>query len=292
VPEAATMRLLAESGEVHAIPWYPISYFADLRNNPVVRSLSTPAYRVSLLPLNLAHGPLKDIRLRRMLQYAFPYKAYIQYYEGFAEPAVGPITPKMLSCPGAKPFEQDLDKAKAALAEAGYKPGQLTLTYTWPTGGGEEQKQPGILLQDALRQIGVNLQVDTAPFATLIDRVAAGPDKAPDIMTLINTPKNTDPGAAFLLQFYYSKNQGKAYNWGYYNNPTFDKALDEAMTIASQKRRFDAYCGLEKTVLDDVTHVYLAYPPFFVALNRDVDGFWMDPVGVNWWPWYDMYWKR
>jgi peptide/nickel transport system substrate-binding protein len=292
VPEAATMRLLAESGEITAIPWYPLSYFAELKNNPVVRSLSAPAYRVSLLPLNVASGPLKDVRLRRMLQYAFPYKAYVQYYQGFAEPAVGPITPRMLKCDGTKPFEQDLDKARALLAEAGYKPGQLTLTYTWPTGGGEEQKQPGILLQDALRQIGVNLVVDTIPWANIVERVAAGAERAPDIMTLINTPVSTDPGKAFLWQFYHSSNQGRAYNWGRYSNPTFDKLLDEAMDTVNQKRRLEAYCKLQTMVLDDATHVYLAYPPFFVALNRDVDGFWMPTIGVNWWPWYDMYWTK
>ncbi|MGQ0572451.1 MAG: ABC transporter substrate-binding protein [Armatimonadota bacterium] len=292
VPEVTTMRLLAESGEVHAIPWYPLSYFAELRNHRVVRSLSAPAYRVSLMPLNVAHGPLKDVRLRKMLQHAFPYRAYVQYYQGFAEPAVGPISPRMLKCEGLKPFEQDLNKARALLAEAGYRPGQLTLTYTWPTGGGEEQKQPGILLQDALRQIGVNLVVDTMPWANIVERVGAGAERAPDIMTLINTPASTDPGKAFLWQFYHSSNQGVPYNWGRYNNPAFDKLLDDAMGMASAKSRFEAYCKLQAMVLEDATHLYLAYPPFFVALNRDVDGFWMDPIGVNWWPWYDMYWKK
>ncbi|MGQ0572447.1 MAG: ABC transporter substrate-binding protein [Armatimonadota bacterium] len=292
VPEASTMRLLVESGEAHAMPWYPLSYFAELRNHRVVRSMTAPAYRVSLLPLNVAHGPLKDVRLRRMLQYAFPYGAYVQYYQGFAEPAVGPITPRMLKCEGLKPFEQDLNRARGLLAEAGYRPGQLTLTYTWPTGGGEEQKQPGILLQDALRQIGVNLVVDTIPWANIVERVAASAERAPDIMTLINTPKSTDPGAAFLWQFYHSTNQGVPYNWGRYGNPAFDRLLDEAMGMTNEKRRFETYCRLERMVLEDATHLYLAYPPFFVALNRDVDGFWMDPIGVNWWPWYDMYWKK
>jgi peptide/nickel transport system substrate-binding protein len=292
VPEPATARLLAESGEVHALPWYPISYFSELRYNPVIKSTTAPSYRVSLLPLNVAHGPLKDIRLRQMLQYAFPYDAYLQYYAGFAEPAVGPITPRFLSCPGLKPYTQDLEKAKALLAEAGYKPGELTLSYIWPTGGGEEQKQPGILLQDALRQIGVNLTVETIPWANIVERVAAGADKTPDIMTLINAPKSTDPGAAFLLQFYHSSNAGKTYNWGRYINPEFDKLLDEAMATPDQTKRYEMYCKAQDMVLADATHVYLAYPPFFLALNTDVGGFWMDPIGVQYFPWYDMYWTK
>jgi ABC-type transport system substrate-binding protein len=134
--------------------------------------------------------------------------------------------------------------------------------------------------------------VDTIPWSNIVERVASGPENTPDIMTLINTPKSTDPGAAFLWQFYHSMNVGKQYNWGRYSNPEFDAKLDEAMATLDQEKRYEMYCELQEMLLEDASHVYLVYPPFFPAINNDVGGHWQDPIGVNWGPWYDMYWKK
>ena len=292
VPETPTQRMLLESGEAHFMQRFPISFVFETEDHPVARPISMRTYRVSFLPLNVAHGPLQDIRLRKMLLYAFPYEALVEdYYQGMAPPAAGPLHPKFVDDPTLEPMEQDLDKAKEFLEEAGYKPGELTLTYLYPTGG-EEQKQPGILLQDALRQIGVELQVDTIPWANIVERVASGPENAPDIMTLINSPKSAEAGPGLLEQFWHSANAGRPYNWGYYINPEIDELLAEAERTVDDEERLEIYRQLQRMGLEDVAGIFICYPDRWVLVSRDLGGYWFDPIGMEWQPWYDMYWKK
>jgi peptide/nickel transport system substrate-binding protein len=291
VPESATQRLLLESGEAHFMWRFPISYLSEFENSPLVKTQVVPEFRISLLPLNVAHGPLQDIRLRQMLQYAFPYDAYIEYYRGMASPAPGPINPQFLEDDTLQAPVQDLDRAAELLAEAGYAPGELTLRYVYPTGG-EEQRQPGILLQDALAQIGVNLVVDTIPWASIVELVASGAENAPDVMTLINSPKGTDPGVAFLVQFYHSVNSGRNYNWSRYNNPEVDALLDQAIRTVDQEARYELYRQAQRLIVADAPSVFLAYPNRWVAMNRNLSGFWFSPISQPGIPWYEMYWEE
>lgn len=291
VPESATQRLLLESGEGHFMWRFPISYLRDMEGVEIVKTQIVPEYRISLLPLNVTHGLLQDIRLRQMLQYAFPYEAYIEYYQGHASPAYGPINPLFMADDSLTPFTQDLDRAAELLAEAGFGPGELSLRYVYPTGG-EEQRQPGILLQDALSQIGVNLAVDTIPWAQIVETVASGAENAPDIMTLINSPKGTDPGVAYLVQFYHSVNAGGQYNWSRYINPEVDSLLDAAIQEVDEETRYDMYRQAQRLILDDAVTVYLAYPNRWVAMNSELGGFWFSPIGQPGIPWYDMYWEE
>lgn len=291
VPESATQRLLLESGEGHFMWRFPISYLKDFEGNENVKTQIVPEYRISLLPLNVTQGPLQDIKLREMLEYAFPYEALIEYYQGHAAPAPGPINPLFMEDDSLVPPVQDLDRAAELLAEAGYGPGELTLRYLYPTGG-EEQRQPGILLQDALSQIGVNLVVDTIPWASIVELVASGPENAPDIMTLINSPKGTDPGVAYLVQFYHSINAGGPYNWSYYSNPEVDALLDEAIQTVDQEARYDLYRQAQRLILDDAVSVNLAYPNRWTAMNPKLGGFWFSPIGQPGIPWYEMYWEE
>jgi peptide/nickel transport system substrate-binding protein len=292
VPESATQRLLMESGEAHFMTRTPIAYLTDLKDSSTVKPVTMEAYRISLLPLNVAHGPLTDIRLRRMLQYAFPYNAYLQdYYQGHATQAAGFVNPKLMDDPTLKPIDQDLDQARALLKEAGYTPGQLSLTYVWPTGG-EEQQQPGILLQDALRQIGVELKVDSMPFANIVQRVASGAENAPDVMTLINTPKGIDPGVGMLQTFFYSANAGNPYNWGYYKNPAFDKLMEDGQHSLDEAQRLEDYRQAQRLVIQDVASIYLGFPNRWALLSKNVDGYWLSPISLDRDPWYDMYWTN
>lgn len=271
---------------------FPISFVFEMQNHPLAKPMAMDTYRISFLPLNVAHGPLKDIRLRQMLQYAFPYKALIEdYYQGMCDPAVGPLHPNFLKDETLQPFEQDLEKAKALREEAGYGPGELKLTYLYPTGG-EEQKQPGILLQDALRKIDVELQVDTIPWANIVERVASGAENAPDVMTLINSPTVVDPGIGLLESLFHSVNAGGPYNWGRYSNPEFDKLLDEAQRTLDDEKRLEMYRQAQRMLIDDAAGVFLCHPDRWVLLNRDVEGYWFDPIGMEWQPWYDMYWTK
>jgi peptide/nickel transport system substrate-binding protein len=225
-----------------------------------------------------------------MLQYAFPYDDLASgFYQGLCDPAAGPLHPNFLNDPTLPLFEQDLDKAKSLLEEAGYGPGELTLTFVWDTGG-VEKKPPGLLLQDALAQIGVTLEMEEIPFASIMERTASGAENTADIMTLIQSPTNADPGVGLLESIFHSVNAGGPWNWGHYKNPEFDTLIDAAQKTVDEEERLDMYREAQKLLIEDAAALFLCHPDRWVVMNKDVGGFWFDPIGTEWQPWYDMYW--
>jgi|GEM_PF-3307059 len=171
--------------------------------------------------LNAGRGPLSDIRVRQAIIAAFPYADMKGFYQGFG---LDPTNLLPSSWPGAKQFpalHQDLAKAKQLLSQAGYGPGKKSITLRYAAFQGlEDTRQAGLLLQDALRQVGVKLTVDVLPFATFFAQ-AQKQSTAPDISPGYESPETND---AF---FWMRKLTGKD---GFYNLTfTHDAALDATL---------------------------------------------------------------
>lgn len=290
VPESATQRLLLERGQAHWMTRTPIEYVFDLRDHPVAQPLSFRTVRISFLPLNTASGLLKDKRIREALVYAFPYNLLrTGYYRGLSVDAAGPLHPRLLSDSSLEPVQQDLEKARKLLADAGYPNGGFTLKYFHPTGG-EEQKIPGILLQDALRRLNVRLELNEIPFANIIQLVSKL-ETTPDVMTLINSPVTGDPGIGLLESLFHSVNAGSAYNWGWYKNPKYDELLDKAFRTVDARARTELYRQAQRLLIEDAAAVFLSFPDRWWIVNRKLKGYVFDPIGLEWEDWYRLYFE-
>jgi len=290
VPESATQRLLLERGEAHWMTRTPIEYVFDLKNHPVAQPLTFRTVRISYLPLNTSRGLLKDKRIRQAIVYAFPYYLLrVGYYRGLAVDAAGPLHSRLLDHPGLRPIQQDLEKARKLLAEAGYPNGGFTLTYFHPTGG-EEQKIPGILLKDALRKLNVTLELNEVPFPNIIQLVSKV-ETTPDVMTLINSPITGDPGVGLLESLFHSVNAGAAYNWGWYKNPKYDELLDKAFRTVDERTRMELYQQAQQLVVDDAAGVFLTFPDRWWIVNRRLRGYYFTPIGLEWEDWYHLYFE-
>src|SRR5262245_45263617 len=125
VPSAGTQQLLLEKGDAHLVVLPSIGITQDpkeIASKPGVKLVETPSFRVTVISLNTQKGPLKDVRLRRALQYAFDYEGMVQVYKGYAEVPNSPL-PKGFTAAyeaGLPPFKRDVAQAKKLLAEAGH----------------------------------------------------------------------------------------------------------------------------------------------------------------------------
>src|SRR5690625_7993885 len=76
--------------------------------------------------------PFDDERVRQAISMAIDKDQIIDgIYDGFGEPAIGPIPPDVLGYDeSVSGLDHDLEKAKELLAEAGYEDGFSTTTWT------------------------------------------------------------------------------------------------------------------------------------------------------------------
>lgn len=174
VPDANQRALLVQSGEIDIAVGLPPRLLADLSNDPNVTIYTGPTTWVHYLGMNQQLAPLDNVDVRRAIMLAVPYNALIdQVMFGFASPARGVVTSPMETHDPAigGQYVQDLEAAQAALEASGVEGVSLVL------GVRESQstdQEAAVLIQDALRQIGIEVEVQILPDGDYAARLNAG----------------------------------------------------------------------------------------------------------------------
>lgn len=137
---------------------------------------SVPSGQTIFLLLNQgeAGGDLANVKIAEAIRYALDYDALLELAGAGAVQATGVIPPGFEgSLDGG--VSQDLDAAKAALAEAGYTGQTLKLQFPndYPVGG-VEFTPLAERIQAQLEDAGIAVELAPAPFATELDAYVNG----------------------------------------------------------------------------------------------------------------------
>ncbi|MBV9545671.1 MAG: ABC transporter substrate-binding protein [Chloroflexi bacterium] len=281
VPETGTQQLLLEHGDANMVVLPSIGITQDpkqLASEPGIKMVESPSLRVTVISMNTQKGPLKDIRLRKALQYAFDYQGMLQIYQGYAEVPNSPLPKGFTSAYDASlpPFHQDLDQARQLLTQAGYTNGGLTLNFMY-TETEQQARLCGLLLQSTLQQLGVTLILQATPFATEVSQIA-NLDTAPDIQaTLTMTPRTADPGE-LLSTLYAGNNVGQSYNYSWYASPDVDQMLAQADRTFDDNQRLQIYRQVAQKLIDDAPSIWAAYPQLVEVMRDNVQNYVYSPL--------------
>lgn len=164
VPNADERALLLQSGEIDVATGIPSQLLSNLQADPNVKIYAAPTSGVEYLAMNVTIPPLDNADFRNAIAYAIPYQALLdQVMYGFASYAGTVVPTHMETFAGAGP-ELDLEKATEFLAASGVDTTDLVLTLGVRESRSENQ-EAAVLIQDSLRQIGVNVEIDILPDA-------------------------------------------------------------------------------------------------------------------------------
>lgn len=158
-----TVRLAGlQAGDFDWIEQVPLHRVAELRQNPELKANSDGQFFPDLFLLNTTQAPFDRLGVRQALQWAMPREAIANIvWHGQAVPSSEPVAPSNIWYSGvdAYPGTPDLAKARAALEQAGHGDGLDIVFASQP----QVPTQPmvGQLMQQQLRQIGINLQVQS-----------------------------------------------------------------------------------------------------------------------------------
>ena len=127
-------------------------------------------------------------------------------------------------------YTQDLDKAKALLAEAGYADGfPLEITYA-----AENQNEARFapLLQDAFSQLGIDVTLTPMLFNQQWERAKGDPAGRQDMFLLLYWPTYSDAGSDNLWSLFHSS-EAPFFNLSYWKNADYDALVDDAGTMTA-----------------------------------------------------------
>jgi peptide/nickel transport system substrate-binding protein len=218
---------------------------------------------------------LADKRVRHAIGYAVDRQSIVDYLRrGLATPAVGVLAPMAWAFePDVRQFARDVAKARALLKEAGYAaPGGRQLRLTLKTSTDEFYRLQAAIIQENLREAGIDLDVRSYEFATLYEDVLRGNFQ----MVTMQWVGVTDPD--ILRRVFHSQQVPPAgFNRGQYRNPEVDRLIDLAGSAPSEAERRAYYSDAQKLIAEDAPYISLWYKTNVAVAQSRISGVRLGP---------------
>jgi peptide/nickel transport system substrate-binding protein len=235
VEEAVQQQQMLEGGEVDLALRLPQSSYADFKDREGYTVVEEPSFFNYLGFFNTTRAPLDDPRVRQALSYAIPYDDVIDIGTyGYGTQSRGPVPAGVFPYSDEVPrYEQDLDRARELLAEAGVEEGlELRMTYAAEN---ETHARYAPLLRDAFADVGVDLEVEPILWGQQWEEAKGDPASAQDIFLLLYWPTYSDAGSDNLYSLFRSS-EAPFFNLSYWANAQYDELIDEAVTLTGTDR--------------------------------------------------------
>ncbi|MDW8021532.1 MAG: ABC transporter substrate-binding protein [Nitrososphaerota archaeon] len=255
VKDAVTQERLVISGDVSIAQYVPIEDVEKLKENPNLKVVIKPSFQNLLLFINTKKSPLDNVLVRKAIAHAIPYEDIVKVARsGLAHVASGPIPTGMWGHSDDFRYEYNLDEARRLLSEAGYPNGlerTLTLTYT---AGDIYEKRTAELIATSLKKIGINIDIRPMSWEEQWALAQSGwenPEGAQDLFIMYWWPTYITP-FDFLYNMYHS--ESKAFNLAYYENPEFEKLIEEAVYYEGidEEKALSLYYEAQRIAHEDV----------------------------------------
>jgi peptide/nickel transport system substrate-binding protein len=272
--ESSDQRMALESGDIDIAEGILIDQVAALEKHPDMVVRRYPSQLVEYVYLNCQKPKLDNKLVRQALNYAVDYKGIIEYVlQGNGVQMRGPVPQGMWGHnPDVFQFQQDVEKAKSLLKEAGYEKGlELTLIYSERRASWE---QIATVLQSNFADIGVTLKIELMANPTLRDKIDRG-----DFELCLGawSPDYADP-SMFMNFWFDSRNGGLPGNRSFYKNEKVDQLIRKALTLSDQKERTRLYNEAQDIIMVDAPYIFLYQTQAIVPMRKEVKGYVFNPM--------------
>ena len=244
-----------------------------LREDP--ESSLEPYHSLAILyvGLNVQEEPLDEIEVRQALNYAVNTEDIIEHiYGGHGAEADGPLAENIRGYnPDLEGYEYDPDKAGEILADAGYED-ELTLSlYTTED---PQYLQTAELVQDNLRQVGVDVEVVTLDLGDMLDRTAQGEHD----MFVITWGTITGDADYGLYPTFHSDQFGEPGNRTFYASDRVDELLERARTVTDEGERLDLYHEAQEIISEEAPWIFISNPERLIGVGPGAENFVPHPM--------------
>jgi ABC-type transport system substrate-binding protein len=274
MPDQLTLRLAFETRQVDfwgAEPW-TVNAFV---NDPRFDVFTSPTSSYTYIGWNLKRPLFQDPLVRRALAHAVDVPSMVRFIlYGHGLQSTGLFTPQMwFFNPDIKPFAYDPEKARALLAEAGWKPGPDGIlqkngerfSFTLITNNGNEVRRDiATLTQDGLKQLGIEVKVELYEWAVFLKNHINKGDF--DAMVLGWSLGN---GYDQFQIWHSSQANPEQLNVVGYKSAKADRFLDEIRQEYNREKIIRMAGDLQRTIYEDQPYLFLYVPEGTSVMWKD-----------------------
>ena len=279
VPDATTRALELRKGsadlEINALTPDAV---VTLEREPTLDVLRGPGTVLQYMAFNLRDPLLKDVRVRQALAYAIDRRPMLQYlWRRLAQPADSILpTQSWAYSDQVNTYSYDPQRAREILDAAGYRiVNGVRFHLLLKTSTDENTRLMVAVLQQQLRDVGIQLDIRTFEFATFFADVSKG---AFQLYSLRWVAGNEDPDI-FEYAFHSDKFPPNGANRGFYSNPRVDALINQARMELDQRKRTELYGQIQRILAEDLPSINLWYLDNVLVHTKRVKNLTLNPPG-------------
>ncbi len=249
-----------------------------LRSDEDVKILEEESMRVYHIAMHNGRPPLDDKNFRMAMQHAFDYQGYIEeIMQGTVTRNPTIVPGNLWGVPDVEGYEFDLEKAQEYLDAYKEEHGDDIRTLKIGTlAGFAETEQAAALMQNGLAQIGVDVEIESAPWPVISSNMR-NPETMPDMVPYWKSTYYADPNNWIGEQ--YGSRYAPTRNVSDYHNPAVDALLEQALQTTDQEERDRLYKEATQIVYDDAAGIWIYNTKWYGPYAADVEGIRFSPVG-------------
>ena len=227
----------------------------------------TTSNAVQLLALNNDFEPFQDQRVREAINYAVSADEIIDIaFYGYGTKVGSGLIPALsryFNDELVDVYNQDLEKAKELLAEAGYEDG-LSFTIAVPSVYQAHIDTAEVIVNE-LAAAGINAEIKQVDWATWLETIYQNREFEATIISLTGSV----PYPSFFLSRYTSDSDSNFIN---YKSEAFDTAFANAVAEADQDKKVELFKEAQKVLSDESASVFIQDISSFLVYNKEFAG--------------------
>ena len=285
----------------HAIDYLyqpSITTYPSLKDVPDTKLVWVNANAYEGLGFNLTHPNVSDARVRLAIAHAVDKAGLVNRLTYDKNKVATEDIPDWMWAfdPNVKSYPYDLGVARRLLREAGYefgadglarKNGQAVQLLLATDSATATHRQESLILQAALRQIGIAVEVKYYPIDLLYATASLGGIMQTGRFDMLIMPwyGGIDPDDS--SQFSCANIPPGGYNASHYCNPEMEAAQSDALKSYDQAIRAVAYGRIQRLLARDNPIIFFWWNRQQEGISADFKGFDPNPVTESWnaWKW-------
>ena len=291
IPDTATMFLELRANGIDRMGLTPLQFTRQTENNLFrenYRKYRYLSFAYTYMGYNLKNPLFADKRVRQALAHAVNREEIIDgVLLGLGKPATGPYKPGTWAHnPNVRTYSHDPEKAKALLAEAGWrrtdggfleKDGKPFEFEIITNQGNEIRAKCAEIIQRRLAEIGIRVKIRVIEWAAFVNDFI---NKRKFDATILGWTIPMEPD---LYDVWHSSKTGpQELNFISFRNDEVDALIVRARETFDQPLRKQCYDRIQEILAEEQPYLFLYVPDALPILHARFRGVEVAPLGIGW----------
>ena len=267
VAEDASRIAELESGQSHFIQGFDNAQWERIENHPEMET--HPVYNLSneYVGMNTQKGPLEDKRVRQAIGHMVDKDTIMEgIYYGVGRTMKGALQEEILGYnEDLEDLEYNPERATELLEEAGYGDG---FDLTIMTNDTPERVDLAIYLQEELKTVGINLNIEQLEWGAYLEAVSNGEHD----LFILGWPNPVGDPDQGIWPLFHSSMQGAAGNRSFFDNAEVDELLEQGRRELDDTKREEIYQEIDRILVEEQPAVFIRQSQSANAARTEVEG--------------------